>query len=150
MTRSSPPDEMSPDLQSTTDPRRPSRVPAFIDVALRAVGGLVAVLAALVTATLELLLSTLRVGGQLIGVSAVIAVLANVALARFAHLVVGAKSAVALPAVTWFAVMMVAAGRTAEGDILLAGNNWVGLAIIVAGSIAFGIVGFRLILSPRP
>jgi hypothetical protein len=145
----SPPAEMAPELPSTTQPRGPSWPPAGLDVALRAAGGLVAVLSALVAAAVELILATLRVGGQLIGVSAVIAVVANVILARFAYAAVGAKSAVALPAVTWFAVMMAAAGRTDEGDILLAGNNWVGLAIIVAGSIAFAIVGYRLILPPR-
>jgi hypothetical protein len=44
--------------------------------------------------------------------------------------------------------MMIAAGRTSEGDVLLAGNNWVGLVMIAAGSLTFGVVGFRLILSP--
>jgi len=42
-----------------------------------------------------------------------------------------------------------ASSRQVEGDILLPGNNWVGLATIFAGSLAFGVAGYRLILSAR-
>ncbi|WP_051798195.1 hypothetical protein [Catenuloplanes japonicus] len=116
------------------------------DLTLRVLGGIVVVLAAVVTAVLEVFFTPLRVGGFLIGVSALVAVVANVALADFAHRTTGAKWAVALPALTWFAVLMVSAGSTAEGDILLAGNNWVGLATIFTGSMAFAIVAYRMIL----
>lgn len=119
------------------------------DLALRVLGGVLVVLAAVVTAVLEVFFTPLRLGGYLIGVSALVAVVANVALADFAYRTVGAKWAVALPAVTWFAVLMVAAGSTAEGDILLAGNNWVGLATIFTGSMAFAIVAYRMILPPQ-
>jgi hypothetical protein len=125
---------------------RPSVVPIF-DAALRVVGGLVAVAAALLTATLELLFATLRVGGHLIGVSAVLAVAANLALGWFAHRVIGRNWAVALPAVAWFGLMLLAGRPTTEGDILLAGDNWVGIVTMFAGSIAFAIVAFRLILA---
>lgn len=120
------------------------------DLALRITGGVLVVLAAAVTAVLEVFFAPLRVGGFLIGASALAAVVANVALAGFALSTVGARWAVALPALTWFAVLMVASGGTPEGDILLAENNWVGLATIFTGSMAFAIVAYRVILSPKP
>jgi hypothetical protein len=134
-------------------PDPPSRFAALasaVDVLLRVLGGLLAVVGAVLTATLELLLSTVRVGGYLIGVSVVLAVLANAGLSWFALHTVGHKAAVALPALIWFALMVVAAGGTSEGDILLAGNNWVGITMIFAGSLTFAGAGLRLILEPRP
>ncbi|MFI5843577.1 hypothetical protein ACIA8K_28115 [Catenuloplanes sp. NPDC051500] len=119
------------------------------DLALRVTGGVLVVLAAAVTAVLEVFFTPLRVGGFLIGLSALAAVVANVALAWFAYRTVGAKWAVALPALTWFAVLMVAAGSTPEGDILLVDTNWVGLATIFTGSMAFAIVAYRMILPPH-
>jgi hypothetical protein len=98
---------------------------------------------------LELMLATLRVGGVLIGVSALLAVVANVALSWFAPRAVGSRWALALPAVVWFLLMVVAAGGTSEGDVLLAGDNWVGLVMIFAGSVTFAVMGFRMILAPR-
>ncbi|MEO3743760.1 hypothetical protein [Plantactinospora sp. B5E13] len=124
---------------------------AAADLVLRIVGGVLAVVGAVVTAALELVLATARVGGVLIGVSALLAVLANVALSWFAPRAVGRRWALALPAVVWFVLMVVAAGGRSEGDILLANDNWVGLAMIFAGSVAFAVMGFRLIMAPpRP
>jgi hypothetical protein len=116
-----------------------------LDVVLRTAGAIVAVLAALVTAAAEVILSALRVGGTLIGVAALVAIVANILLAWFAYTVVGRKWAVALPALAWFAVIFTAAGGTTEGDIGLAGNNWVGIAIVFLGSLAFAAATVRLI-----
>ncbi|MFF4877947.1 hypothetical protein [Micromonospora sp. NPDC000668] len=124
--------------------------PRLLDLGLRLAGGLVVVVAGVLTGVLELLFATVRVGGQLVGVSVLLAVGANIALAWFAHEVVGRRWAVALPAVPWFALMAVAAVRTTEGDLLLAGDNWVGLAMIVAGAMTFAVMGFRQILAPPP
>ncbi|WP_074318925.1 hypothetical protein [Micromonospora cremea] len=124
--------------------------PRLLDLGLRLAGAIVVVVAGVLTGVLELLLSTVRVGGQLIGVSALLAVGANIALSWFAHEVVGRRWAVALPAVPWFVLMAVAAVRTSEGDLLLAGDNWVGLAMIVAGAMTFAVMGFRQILAPPP
>ncbi|HEX5542341.1 MAG TPA: hypothetical protein VFX60_12410 [Micromonospora sp.] len=117
------------------------------DTVLRWVGALVAVIAAVVTAMVELFWAPLRIGGQLVGVSVVLAVVGNVALAWFARRAVGHVGAVALPAVAWFVVMMAAATRTREGDILLIGN-WVGGTMIFAGSVAFAVTAFRMIVRP--
>jgi hypothetical protein len=124
--------------------------PRLLDLGLRLAGAVVVVVAGVVTGVLELLLATVRLGGQLIGVSALLAVGANIALSWFAHEAVGRRWAVALPAVPWFVLMAVAAVRTSEGDLLLAGDNWVGLAMIVAGAMTFAVMGFRQILAPPP
>ncbi|WP_442934283.1 hypothetical protein [Micromonospora sp. CPCC 205539] len=122
----------------------------MLDLGVRLAGAVVVVVAGVLTGVLELLLATVRVGGQLIGVSALLAIGANIALSWFAHETVGRRWAVALPAVPWFALMAVAAVRTSEGDLLLAGDNWVGLAIIVAGAMTFAVMGFRQMLAPPP
>ncbi|MEU7929442.1 hypothetical protein [Micromonospora sp. NPDC049107] len=122
--------------------------PRLLDLGLRVAGAIVVVVAGVVTGVLELLLATVRVGGQLIGLSALLAVGANILLSWFAHETVGRRWAVALPAVPWFALMAVAAIRTTEGDLLLAGDNWVGLAMIVAGAMTFAVMGFRQVLAP--
>ncbi|MFG1842013.1 hypothetical protein ACGFH8_26715 [Micromonospora sp. NPDC049175] len=122
--------------------------PRLLDLGLRLAGAVVVVVAGVLSGVLELLLATVRVGGQLIGVSALLAVGTNIVLSWFAHEAVGRRWAVALPAVPWFALMAVAAIRTNEGDLLLAGDNWVGLAMIVAGAMTFAVMGFRQILAP--
>ncbi|MBQ1040753.1 hypothetical protein [Micromonospora sp. C81] len=134
------------DDQDTPPPAGPPS--RLLDLGLRLVGAIVVVIAGVVTGVLELLLATVRVGGQLIGVSAVLAVGANIALSWFAYEAVGRRWAVALPAVPWFALMAVGAIRTTEGDLLLSGDNWVGLAMIVAGAMTFAVMGFRQILAP--
>lgn len=134
--------------ETVPPPSGPSR--RLLDLALRIAGGLVAVLAGTLTAVLELLLATLRVGGHLIGVSVLVAIAANIALSWFAHEAVGRRWAVVLPATPWFVLMSVAAVRTAEGDLLVTGDNWVGLAMIVAGAMTFAVMGFRQILAPPP
>lgn len=149
MTLSSPPTPVSGQLPPDPQPARRSPLVGLLDLLLRIAGGVLAVAAALVTGVLELLLSTVRVGGQLIGVSVLVAIAANLVLSWFAYHTVGRRWAVALPAVPWFVLMAVAAIKTSEGDVLLAGDNWVGVVMIFAGSMAFAGMAFRLIIS-RP
>ncbi|WP_320066593.1 hypothetical protein [Micromonospora sp. RTGN7] len=131
-------------------PPPPGRSWRLLDLALRVAGGAVAVVGAVATGLLELILSTARVDGRLIGVSVLVAVVANIALAWFAYATVGRRWAVVLPGAPWFVLMGAAAVRTSEGDLLLAGDNWVGLAMIVAGAMTFAVMGFRQILAPPP
>ncbi|MFF5174733.1 hypothetical protein ACFY3U_19145 [Micromonospora sp. NPDC000089] len=137
-----------PVVEEEPSPPAPRRGARLLDVALRVAGGLVAVVGGVLTGLIGLLLSTVRLGGQLIGVSVPVTIGAAIALSWFAYATVGRKWAVALPALPWFALMAVAAVRTTEGDLLLAGDNWVGLAMITTGAMTFAVMAFRQILGP--
>ncbi|MBX7265329.1 hypothetical protein KIF24_04185 [Micromonospora sp. Llam7] len=130
-------------------PPRPGRLRRPLDIGLRVTGGALAVVAAAVSAVLELLLAPLRVGGYLVGVAVLVAVAVNVVLSSFAVEAVGRRWAVALPALPWVAIMVAAADRTTEGDVLLVGD-WVGLTLVVAGAMTFAVMAFRSILAPAP
>lgn len=133
-----------PASRPTVPPDADRAASEFIGVA----GGFVAVVAAAVTALAEIMLAPLRVGGVLIGASVLVAVAVNLMLVWFTHYVTGSRWALLLPALAWFAVMLTAAGRTTEGDFLLV-TNWVGAAMVIAGSVAFGLGAYRLIVPPR-
>lgn len=136
----------SPSLPPPAGPAPQPLAHPALDLALRVAGGLLAAFGGVVTAVVELLLASVRVYGQLIGVSVLIAIGANVALSWFAYVTVGRRWALALPAVPWFGLMTIASDRTDEGDQLLAAN-WVGVALILAGAMAFAVSGFRQILA---
>jgi hypothetical protein len=150
---------MSLSSTTTAELQQASRFAPMADKALRVAGGVIAVLAAVLTAVLELLLTALRIGGELVGISVVVAVAGNLVLGWFAYTTVGRKWAIALPATAWLVVMLIASGRTAEGDLLLVGpsggkvidgNSWVGITMIFAGAIAYAMTAFRLMLMPPP
>ncbi|ASW57975.1 hypothetical protein [Plantactinospora sp. KBS50] len=130
-------------------PVAPRRWPEVLDRLLRVAGGVIAVAGAVVTGFVELIFAAVRVDGYLIGMSIPLAVLANLALSWFAYRAVGRRWAVALPAAAWFALMVVAAGGTSEGDFLLAGNNWVGIVMIFSGAVTFAAAAYRLMIPPR-
>jgi hypothetical protein len=129
---------------------------------IRIGGVLVAIVAAFVTGVLELLLTTLRWGdlttiwrgdsigsgrGPLLGVSILLAVIGNWAIAWFAVSTTGRRWAMGPPWALWTLIMLLAAGvRTHEGDYLLAGNDWIGLVMILAGSLTFAVFSYRQIL----
>ena len=149
-------DAVPSEAPAPAEPRPPSRFSGAFRTALRVAGGVISVLAALVTAVGELMIVPLRLGGHLIGVAVVATVVANIALGWFAYTTVGRRWAVALPAAAWLVLMVTASGRTTEGDLLLVGpqggalvdgDSWVGVVVILAGSIAFAAVGFRLMLA---
>jgi hypothetical protein len=119
------------------------------DLALRVLGGVVAVAGALVTAVIEVFLAPLRVGTVRVPISLVLAVVGNLVLVWFTYRATGKRAAVALPALVWMVVMVRAAGRTAEGDLLLTGDNWVGLVTILGGTVAFAAGAYRLIVPSR-
>jgi len=81
----------------------------------------------------------------------------NPVLSWFAGEVTGKRFAAILPAAAWCAVWIVAATKTHEGDLIITGNNWVGLVTLLAGPIAFALGIFiptyletRRALPPRP
>jgi hypothetical protein len=114
-------------------------------------GGLmVGLVGGFVTGLWEVALSTLYVGKIPLLISPVIAIVGNVALVVFTRVVTGHRGLALLPGVVWFAVMMTAAGRTTEGDLPIPGSDWLGLIMILAGSAAWGITAYRMILTvPR-
>jgi hypothetical protein len=129
----------------------PGRIARAFDLGLRVAGCVISVAAALLSGLLELFFASYRVGGYLIGVSVVFAVLVNAGIGWFAVRTVGHRWAVGPPWVVWTALMFLAAGvRTTEGDYLLAGDNWVGLIMILTGSLSFAIYAYRMILNGVP
>lgn len=114
-------------------------------------GAVVAALAALLSGVLEIFTTTVRVGGVLICVSILAAVVGNWAIAWFTVTTVGRVRAVALPGVLWVALMLFAAGfRTHEGDYLIAGDNYVALGMIFCGSVTWAIFAYRTVIKRLP
>jgi len=138
-------------LTSVESPAEPAERPAgkALETVIKVFGVVISVVAAILSGFLEIFLSPLRAGGFPLCVSVVIAVIGNYAIAWFAHTTVGRRWAVAPPWAIWTALMLFAAGvRTDEGDYLLSGDNWVAMAMILAGSLAYAIFAYRMILKP--
>jgi hypothetical protein len=131
-------------------PAPPGPLRVAVAVALRIAGGVVAVGLAALTGLIEIFYSPLRIGGVLIGASVVLAVVVNYWLPRYTVAVTASGWAALLPPLVWFGLMLVAADRTTEGDLLITGEGWAGLATMFAGSVAFAFGGYRLILPPGP
>jgi hypothetical protein len=133
---------------------------------IRVFGVVVSLIAAFVSGVLELLLTTLRAGdlisvwrgdaigsggGPLIGVSVLLAIAGNLAIAWFAVTITGRRWAFGPPWALWTLLMLFASGvRTAEGDYLVSGTNYVALAMVLIGSLAYAIYAYRLILQRIP
>jgi hypothetical protein len=76
-------------------------------------------------------------------VALVLAVGGNVALAWFTRVVTGKVLAVLAPFAVWTILMLIAAGKTREGDLVLTAN-WVSLATMFAGALAFAVAAYWL------
>jgi hypothetical protein len=122
-----------------------------LDFVLRVAGVVISLLATILTAMLELFLTPLRLGGVPVGVSIVLAAVANPAIAWFAVTTTERRWALAPPWALWTVLMLAASGvRTNEGDYLIAGDDWVALVTILVGSLAFALYAYRMILGRRP
>lgn len=120
------------------------------DLALRFTGTLVAVVGAVATAVMAAFLTPLYAGTVRLPVAIVVAVAANYALVWFTYRVTEHKLVALLPGLVWMGVMILFSARTSEGDIVLAGNNWVGLATIFTGVAAYAVAAYRLLIPPPP
>ena len=154
------------DSREEVEPEAPPARSAWEPIVVA--GGLVvAILAAFFSGVLELFLTPLRWGdlttiwrgdaigsghGPLLGLSIVLAAVGNYAIAWFAVSTTGGRRwALGPPWALWTLLMLLAAGvRTHEGDYLLAGNDWIGLAMILVGSLTFAVYSYRMILQRLP
>jgi hypothetical protein len=140
------------DVPAADVPAEPARgdSPA-LDRTIRVAGIVISLLAAVLSGALELFLTTLRLGGVLVGVSIPMAVAGNAAIAWFAVTTTGRRWALGLPWAVWTLMMVFAAGaRTTEGDYLVSGDNWIALIMILTGSLTFAVYSYRMILSRPP
>ena len=121
-----------------------------LDRTIRAAGLVISLLAAVLTAALELFLTPLRLGGVPVGVSILLAAVANPAIAWFAVVTTERRWALGPPWALWTLLMLAASGlRTDEGDYLIGAEDWVALVMILVGSLAFALYAYRMILGRR-
>jgi hypothetical protein len=142
-----------PEVSPEPSPGPSRSVPVWLGRTARVAGFVIALMLAAVSAAYEAFLTPLYWGTTRLPVSLVAAVVCNLALVWFAYAVTGRRLAAVGPALVWVAVMVTAASRTAEGDLVLTDNNWVGIGTMLAGSVAFAVAGYRLMLTgirPRP
>src|SRR5688500_16647729 len=114
--------------------------------------GIVAVLVAGWLAVVEVFWLPLRIGGVLVPLSIVVAVVGNLLLTTAAHRLSGSKVVAVLPARVWLVVAVGAMIRRPEGDLVLAGTGALGtvsLLFLLLGvtAAAFGVG--RAVAGPR-
>jgi hypothetical protein len=119
------------------------------DLVLRVAGTVAGLLLGFLTALWEIFLSPLYAGRVPLPVSPILAVLTSLGLVWFTRRVTGRNGLALLPGVVWFGTMVVAANRTHEGDVLLPGNDYMGLIAILLGCAAWGLAGYRMVLAGR-
>ena len=112
-------------------------------------GAVVGVLLGFVSALVEVFWAAAYVGPVRFPVSAVLAVVGNVALVRFTWWVTGSRGLALLPGLAWMVPVVIASGGTSEGDQLLRADNWVALATLFGGAVAWTVAAFRLITGPQ-
>jgi hypothetical protein len=92
------------------------------------------------------------IGGAVIRlpVAALVVFVANVAIFLFTRYVTGSTALALIPAVSWL-IVIGAAGRTkSEGDLLITGNNWVGIVTILVGALAWAVGPYLTVVRGRP
>ena len=116
-------------------------------------GVIVGVCLAAVTAFWEALLTPLHVTifGAVVRlpIAPLVAIILNVGIFWFGRVVTGRTGLALLPAIAWFVVIFAAGNRTSEGDILIAGNNWVGVVTILLGAVAWAAGVYVLMFRRR-
>jgi len=114
--------------------------------------GLVAVLVAGWLALVEVFWLPLRIGGVLVPLSVLAAVVGNLLLVAAAHRLSGSRVVAVLPALVWLAVAVAAMIRRPEGDLVMTGGGAAGtinLGFLLLGvtAAAFGVG--RALAGPR-
>jgi len=120
----------------------------------RQLGGGVLVLALAVwLAVVEVFWLPLRIGGVLIPLSVVVAVVANLLMPRLALWLAGSRVVAALTGVAWLVVVVAGMIRRPEGDLLITGGGTTGvvnLAFLLCGMLAAAFAVGRALGGPRP
>lgn len=88
----------------------------------------------------------LRVGGTLVPVSLLIAVVGNVLVGRAASRLAGSTGAL-LTGVLWVGLTLVLSSRRAEGDVVVPGST-VGMGFLLAGALASAVAYGAAVLRP--
>jgi len=115
-------------------------------------GGVLAVVVAVWLATAEVFWLPLRMGGVLLPVSVVVAVVGNLLLPRLALRLSASRVVAALTGVAWLVVVVAAMIRRPEGDLLITGGGATGvvnLAFLMLGVLAAAFAVGRALGGPR-
>jgi hypothetical protein len=118
----------------------------------RMAGGLLTLVVAVWIALVEVFWLPLRVGGVLLPVSVVAAVVANVLLPQLALRLSGSRLVAALTGVAWLVVVVAAMIRRPEGDLIITGGGATGvvnLAFLLLGVLAAAFAVGRALGGPR-
>jgi hypothetical protein len=104
------------------------------DLLLRVVGGVVATVAGLVAAVVEVLFTPLYWSGHAVPLAPALALLTGPVLARYGHRVTSHWVGAVAPGVAWLALVLAAATRSTSGYVLLPGNG-MGIATLLCGMV---------------
>jgi hypothetical protein len=126
---------------------------APLPVGVAVLGVVVFCLIAILSGTIEVLLTPLYVGSHIFPVTVVIAVVVNFALPWLVRMVVDWRWAIAAPMICWLVTAIVLGfTNTGGGSVLLPGggaDGYVGLALFFVGTLA-GFIGVIRQLLPVP
>jgi hypothetical protein len=116
-------------------------------------GGVLVLVVAAWLALVEVFWLPLRVGGMLVPVSVVVAVVANLLMPRLALRLSGSRLVAGLTGVAWLVVVVAGMIRRPEGDLLITGGGATGvvnLAFLMCGVLAAAFAVGRALGGPRP
>jgi hypothetical protein len=114
--------------------------------------GITAVVVATWLAVVEVFWLPLRVGGVLVPISVLAAVVGNLLVVGSAYRWSRSRVVAVLPAVAWLVVALGATRRRPEGDLLIVGTGalgYVGLAFLGVGVVAAAFAVGRVLAAPR-
>jgi hypothetical protein len=114
--------------------------------------GIVALVVGTSLALVEVFWLPLRVGGVLVPVSVVAAVVGNLLVVAQAYRWSRSRVVAVLPALAWLAVALAATRRRPEGDLVIVGTGalgYVGLAFLLIGVVAAAFAVGRVLAAPR-
>jgi hypothetical protein len=114
--------------------------------------GIVALVVGTWLALVEVFWLPLRVGGVLVPVSVLAAVVGNLLVVAEAYRWSRSRVVAVLPALAWLAVALAATRRRPEGDLVIVGTGalgYVGLAFLLIGVVAAAFAVGRVLAAPR-